>query len=243
MKNTLIGSIATLFLFACSQTPNEGYNPMGPSGTIVGPMTQTTTEIGSVAVPDEPNSCELIGLHRAGIEHEVDELTLKLFVPADNADFVNVWTPKVNDGVLLKKCPVNEWCEYTFKEAGTYKLQLAVGKEGPTGIVYWCNRHKLTVTTKKKKCPENSYIRFEFFFPFPNDSMFCDDSGNIILTYGVTTNLPRFKVTVPDECVGTVCTFPTAKSRYYVQGAATGYYNGRACGTSIASFPIEPCHQ
>lgn len=248
-------AITTMVTCACSNSPEDLYSPVSPTGVTSStqPQEQQTTTPPTTPTVEVEDACTIIGLSRSAIETTTKCLTMKIYVPADNADYVNLWSPKVNDGVILKKCPVNEWCEYTFKEAGTYKLHLAVEKKKATkGEVYQCDKHHLTVTVKEceeeVKCPEGSFIKFEFQQVEPDDWPFCNPNGMRVVNYRVKTNFREFTVTVPtgtglgDGCSNGTCFFlPAGKVSFTVPGSATGYYKGKECATSIDTYTVKPC--
>ena len=99
------------------------------------PLLQQNVTQNNVALEDSfVGDCTVLQLDRKNIKIETECLTLRVFVPAENADYVNLWTPEINH-TLLKHCPVNEWCEYTFTKLGTYRIRFAVEKKKAVAVV------------------------------------------------------------------------------------------------------------
>lgn len=146
MKNLTLCILGVALLAACenggSTSPSFGF---GPSGLIPATSNTTSTSSGTSGVdtPAAPGDVEVIGLDRAGVRHETSCLTVRLFVPAANADYVNVWSPSVNEK-LLATGPANEWFEFTLP-AGTYQIQLAVEKRKEGGGVWQDDRTHFTI--------------------------------------------------------------------------------------------------
>jgi hypothetical protein len=139
--------VVGIILFGCTM---DLYSPTSPTttGESVQPGTSDTTGSYDPEGPGNPiGDCNLIQVDRKNLKVEVDCLTIRVFVPAVWADYVNLWIPEVNHK-LIKQCPVNEWCEYTFAEAGTYTIRFAVEKKKDGGGVFQCDRDKRTITVK-----------------------------------------------------------------------------------------------
>jgi surface-anchored protein len=143
--------IVGIILFGCTTNLDS---PTGPSNT---PPTETNIGVNSgssggsgVVETSAEQDCALIQIKRSEIVVEVECLTIRVFVPAAFADYVKLWTPDRHES-LLKQCPVNDWCEYTFNKPGTYQIRFDVEKKKDDGTVWQCDRHKETVTVKN--CP------------------------------------------------------------------------------------------
>jgi hypothetical protein len=165
-----------LAIFRCGSSPTQPETPPAvPLAESRG--VQNDPAEASVASedlpPDDVQECDLVNLKRAGVRHEVDGLTLSLFVPVDpvvGEAYVNVWTPDTH-GTLLRRCPANAWCDVSLPEYGEWRIRLAAETKTDSGKIYQCDRHTLTVearppstttTTTAPTCDELDPPRVEF---------------------------------------------------------------------------------
>jgi hypothetical protein len=108
LKNHIL--LLLLLLAACKNNPTTPEEILTQNGL-------ETTQIGvlPVEVPEDAINCfDSLGITRSGITHRLVDRTLFIYVPASNADYVNVWTPGVNDA-LLGRGPVNDEFHVTLR--------------------------------------------------------------------------------------------------------------------------------
>ena len=128
-----------------------------------GGLTSPTVELGTtVSNSNEPTSTESepvneescfesLGISRSRITHRVVGTTLYSYVPATNADYVNVWTPSIND-TLLGSGPVNQEFAVSLPGEGEFKITLAIERRTDTGVCQY-DGHSFTVTSNTPPPP------------------------------------------------------------------------------------------
>ena len=127
-----------------------------------GGLTSPTVELGTTVSTNEPTSTqsepvneqscfESLGIRRSGISYRVVNTTLYLYVPATNADYVNVWSPGVNDN-LLGTGPVNQEFAVNLPGEGEFKITLAIERRLDTGVCQY-DGHSFIVTSNTPPPP------------------------------------------------------------------------------------------
>lgn len=142
----LILVLEMVVLFRCSPSPTRPNPP--PTTTSVPVEPPPPPPITPPPAPPNRSQCDVVDVRRAGIEHNLAGLTLRVFVPYDDPEgaYANIWTPDLH-GTLLKRCEPNEWCEVMLPGHGVWPIRVAAERI-VDGKLYQCDRHKLEVEAK-----------------------------------------------------------------------------------------------
>jgi hypothetical protein len=247
--------IVGILLFACSDTGMQSPTSSSSVGDT-GSYNQITNEPTSHSPSDAPDehsdgSCIIVAPDQAGIKWKTKCLTVSVYVPAGNADYVDLWLNEVNSGEKLKRCAVNEWCEYTFDKAGTYTIRLAIEKRKPgggIGAVWQCDRIKKSITVKDcnpPECPADAYYKINVSKLARPDTYQVDHCPEVERwNYTIDTNCPLTKLTaLPSECSNGVCTFPVTPQggTYTIAGEGWRKNPNIKCSEDSVQMVVEPC--
>lgn len=147
-------------VFRCDSGPSRPDPPPPPTTTVTIPPPTTTVLPPPPPPPPAVGDCDIVGMNQSGIKYELHERTLRLFVPMDPRDgepYVNVWTPDLH-GVLLERCPANEWCSVELPGVGAWPIRLAAETRTDAGRVYQCDRIKFEVEVKPPPPPPTTTV-------------------------------------------------------------------------------------
>lgn len=141
MRN-LLGLVICFGLIACDV--NRRVYPLSPTPVAVA----TTPDVAVtpiIAPTTSPVSCfDSLGLTRRDIRYSVVDRHLYVYVPAANAEYVNVWTPGINE-TLLGTGPINAEFSVLLPSYGTFKIRLAIERRDSAGICQY-DGHSFEVT-------------------------------------------------------------------------------------------------
>ena len=143
--------LVLLATFRCGGSPSKP----SPNPAQATPGLPNVSATSPAPETDPLSDCDIVGLKRSGIRHEIEGKVLRLFVPMEptlGEPYVNVWTPEVNTR-LLRRCPANAWCDVRLPSYGEWTIRLAAETRTDAGRVYQCDRHAFTVVAKRPPPP------------------------------------------------------------------------------------------